>query len=53
MHFRSTLSKIHFLKLLPRKMNFKITVTKIFFISTHINAVKDKTDRDKSLIMHD
>ena len=34
-------------------MNFKITVTKIFFISTPISAVKNNTDRDKTLIMHD
>ena len=47
MHFKK-----HALKFLPQKMHFKIAVTKIFFISAFINAVKGKTDINKSLIMH-
>ena len=34
-------------------MHFKIAITKIFFISASINAVKGKTGRDKNLIMHE
>ena len=29
-------------------MHFKIAITKIFFISASINAVKDKTDTNKN-----
>ena len=32
-------------------MNFKIAITKIFFIIAFINTVKGKTDKIKSLIM--
>ena len=39
--------------MLPHKMHFKIAIAKIFFISAFINAIKDKTDINKSLIMHD
>ena len=31
----------------------KVAVTEIFFISASINAVKNKTDINKSLIIHD
>ena len=40
-------------KLLPQKMHLKTALTKIFFISASINAVKDKISINKSLIMHD
>ena len=61
MHFKKSLqncflkkciSKAH-AKLLPQKMYFKTAITKIFFISASINAVKNKTDINKSLIIHD
>ena len=34
-------------------MHFNIAITKIFFMRDSINAVKDKIDKDKSLVMHD
>ena len=43
MHFKTALSKNHVSILLPQKMHFKIDITKIFFISSSINYVKDKT----------
>ena len=33
-------------------MYFKVAITKIFFISASINAVKGKIDINKSLIMY-
>ena len=45
--------KKHTSKLLPQKMHFNIAITKIFFMRDSINAVKDKIDKDKSLVMHD
>ena len=49
---KKRISKTH-AKLLPQKMHFKMAITKIFFISASINAVRNKTDINKSLIMHD
>ena len=39
--------------MLPQKIHIKIAMKKIFFISAFINAVKEKTDRDKRLTMHE
>ena len=40
-------------KLLFQKTHSKIAITKILFISTSINAVKDKNGKDKGIIMYD
>ena len=56
MHFKTALAKTHF-NTAPSKnsfqnSSFKIAIKKTFFISASIKAVKDKTGRDKILIMH-
>ena len=48
---KNTFQKTRF-KIAPSILHFKIFLTKIFFISASINAVKDRISIDKSLKVH-
>ena len=51
-HFKNSPSKNAIQNCSFKKHNSKLLLQR-YFVSTFINAAKDKTERDKSLIMHD